>query len=159
MNTRIQNGSPIRRAPACQGSAMAGRRFPLGPQSAFTMVEVALSLGILAFALVAIVGVLPSGMKVQRESREETVVNQDGAYLLEAIRSGSQGVDDLTNYVESITIRRGTQVFTYTNNLISPGGFIALTNGQHIISLLSTPKYERLPNNTWRQNTVTTRMR
>src|SRR3954447_15585413 len=93
------------------------------PESGFTMIEIALSLGIVAFALIAIIGVLPSGMKVQRENREETIINQDGAYLLEAIRSGSRGVDDLTNYVESITVLRNGQRFTYTNNVANPGGF------------------------------------
>jgi type II secretory pathway pseudopilin PulG len=128
-------------------------------ESAFTMVEVALSLGILAFALVAIIGVLPSGMKVQRENREQTIIDQDASYLLEAIRSGSRGMDDLTNYVESITVRRGNLVTTYTNNVLQPGGYVPLTNGQHIVSLLSTPKIEWLPNNTYRYNTVTARMR
>jgi type II secretory pathway pseudopilin PulG len=125
----------------------------------FTMVEIALSLGIIAFALVAIIGVLPSGMKVQRENREDTVINQDGLFLLEAIRSGSKGMDDLTNYVESISIRRGTQVTTYTNNVRNPGAAIPLTNAQHIISLLSTPKIERLPNGNFVQNTVNARVR
>ena len=32
-------------------------------QAAFTMVEIALSIAIVAFALVAILGVLPTGMK------------------------------------------------------------------------------------------------
>src|SRR5690348_14533076 len=59
-------------------------------EAGFTMVEIALSLGIIAFALVAIIGVMPSGMKVQRENREDTIVNQDASYLLEAIRSGSK---------------------------------------------------------------------
>ena len=124
-------------------------------QAAFTMVEIALSLGIIAFALVAIIGVMPSGMKVQRENREDTIINQDGSYLLEAIRSGSKGVDDLTNYVESITVNN----LTFTNNLSNPGGYLPLTNAQHIVSLLSTPKVEWLPNNTYQINTVTARMR
>jgi hypothetical protein len=109
--------------------------------------------------LVAIIGVLPSGLKVQRENREDTVITQDAVYLMEAIRSGSKGLDDLTNYVESITITRGFTSTTYTNNVLRPGGFVPLTNGQHIISLLSTPKYERLPNNVLRLNTVTARVR
>lgn len=127
----------------------------------FTMIEVAISLGILAFALVAIVGVLPSGLKVQRENREETVVTQDALYLLEAIRSGSKGVDDLTNFVESITVQRGlgTVPLVYTNNVYRPGRFLPLTNAQEIVSLLSTPKYEQLPNGSKRLNTVTMRMR
>ena len=125
----------------------------------FTMIEVALSLGILVFALVAIIGVLPSGMKVQRENREQTIINQDLAYLLEAIRSGSKGVDDLTNYVESITVQRGTARTTYTNTIGNTAGFLRLTNAQHIVALLSTPKYEWLPNGTRRLNWVTARMR
>jgi type II secretory pathway pseudopilin PulG len=127
--------------------------------AAFTMVEIALCLGIIAFALVAIIGVLPSGLKVQRENREDTIVNQDASYLLEAIRSGSRGVDELTNYVESITVRRGAQRWDYTNNIVNPGGLLPLTNGQQIIALLSTPKMERGPNNTFRFNTITARMR
>lgn len=58
-------------------------------EEAFTMVEVAMSLAIVAFALVAIMGVLPMGLNVQRENREETIISQDGSYLLEAIRQGA----------------------------------------------------------------------
>ena len=46
-------------------------------QSAFTMIEIALCLAIIGFALVAIIGVLPTGMGVQRQNREETIINQD----------------------------------------------------------------------------------
>ena len=51
------------------------------------MVEIALSLAIIAFALVAIIGVLPAVVKVQKEIREETIISQDGLYILEAIRT------------------------------------------------------------------------
>lgn len=57
-------------------------------ERAFTMIEVALSLAIVAFALVAIMGVMPAGLNVQRENREETIISQDAEYLLEAIRMG-----------------------------------------------------------------------
>lgn len=139
--------------------AISSNRQAAKLESGFTMIEIALSLGIIAFALVAIIGVLPAGLKVQRENREDTVINQDAAYLLEAIRSGARGADDLTNFVESISIRRGSQLTVYTNNRVNPGTSVPLTNGLHIVSLLSTPKYERLPNNTYRLNTVVTRMR
>src|SRR5450755_3558312 len=69
----------------------------------FTMVEVAISLAIIGIALVAIIGVLPLGMNVQRDNREATVINQDATVFLEAIRNGSRGLDDLTNYVYAIT--------------------------------------------------------
>ena len=55
---------------------------------AFTMVEVALSLAIVAFAMVAIIGVMPMGLNVQKENREDTIVSQDAAVILEAIRGG-----------------------------------------------------------------------
>ena len=80
-------------------SALRTPRF----QRAFTMIEIALSLAIIGFALVAIIGVLPLGMNVQKENREETIINQDASVFLNAIRNGARGLDDLTNYVMAIT--------------------------------------------------------
>ncbi|MBI4658487.1 MAG: hypothetical protein HY735_06510 [Verrucomicrobia bacterium] len=121
------------------------------------MVEIALSLGIIAFALVALIGVMPTGIKVQQENREETVINQDGLYLLEAIRSGSKGVDELTNYVESITIRDGRSSITFTNSPLPIAN--RLTNGQHIVGLLSTPRFVRSADGTFRTNLVEAHVR
>ena len=157
MKTWIQPAPALISDPARAEATQTGR-LPC-PVAAFTMIEVAIALGIIAFALVAIIGVLPSGMTVQRENREDTIINQDASYLLEAIRSGSKGLDDLTNYVESITVTRGTQLYRYTNNVVNPGGLQPLVNGLQIVSLLSTPKLERLPNNSYRFNKVTARVR
>jgi hypothetical protein len=111
------------------------------------MVEIAISLGVIAIALVAILGVLPTGVRVQRDNREDTILNQEGMLWLEAIRSGSRGLDYLTNYVDMITVRNPSQTtvflspgFPYT--LLageSPGS--RLTNGQQIVGLLTLPKY------------------
>lgn len=118
-------------------------------QSAFTMIEIALCLAIIGFALVAIIGVLPIGMNTQRDTREETVINQDATVLLEAIRNGSRGANDLTNYVYAITnfqgqfaanaIFQSTKIYGYTNGYPS-----YLTNGANIIGLLSTPEFTDL---------------
>jgi type II secretory pathway pseudopilin PulG len=118
--------------------------------AAFTMVEIAISLGVIAIALVAILGVLPTGVRVQRDNREDTILNQEGVFWLEAIRSGSRGLDYLTNFVDTITISNVTvlQATTYYN----PAGFVpagapspnlrpALINGQIIVELLTYPKY------------------
>lgn len=130
-------------------------------QSAFTMVEIALCLAIVGFALVAIIGVLPTGMNVQKENREETIIDQDAAVWLDAIRNGARGIDDLTNYVVSITnywtqyevtpsktnsIASGINGYTPTDSHVTlptglPDGAMALTNGLRIVGLLSTPKY------------------
>ena len=73
-------------------------------QSAFTMVEIAISLAVIAFALVAIIGVLPMGMNVQKDNREQTIINFDANYLMNALRNGALGQDNLTNFVYSISI-------------------------------------------------------
>ncbi|HOW66285.1 MAG TPA: type II secretion system protein [Candidatus Paceibacterota bacterium] len=109
-------------------SLRRGRR-----QSGFTMVEIAICLAIVAFAMVAIMGVLPAGMEVQKENREDTLINFEGTYYLEAIRSGSTRLWDLTNYVESIrTVRldRNTRLTNDYTNLYP----------YQIVGLLSTPR-------------------
>jgi len=120
------------------------------------MVEIALSLAIIGFALVAIIGVLPIGLNVQRENREETIINQDAAVFINAIRYGARGLDDLTNNVIAITnyITRfdvntnvvGVQTYSFTYQNWSIDGVIQppadeITNGYRIIGLMSTPKY------------------
>jgi len=111
------------------------------------MVEIAICLAVIGFALVAIIGVLPTGMQVQRQNREETIINQDGTYFMEAIRSGSKGLDDLTNYVMEVSVTEadpkcnlGPCCAPSTPPLITvpcPGKRISGTN---IIGALSTPQ-------------------
>jgi hypothetical protein len=116
------------------------------------MIEIAVSLAIIGFALVAIIGVLPFGMNVQQANREETIINQDATVLMDAIRNGAQGLDDLTNYVLAITNEVklytygspkptfiGTYGYTLTSSSMSPQ--YPLTSGARIVGLLSTPKY------------------
>src|SRR5208282_3552296 len=71
--------------------------------SGFTMVEIAICLAIIGIALVAIIGVLPIGINVQRDNREETLIDQDATVFIENIRNGARGLDDLTNYVVAIS--------------------------------------------------------
>jgi type II secretory pathway pseudopilin PulG len=128
-------------------------------ESAFTMVEIAISLAIIAFALVAIIGVLPLGLDVQKENRQETIINQDAGYWMDAIRNGARGLDDLTNYVMGITnywtlidtnptpwdTRPGIDRYDPASSQITsiPGPpWFPLTNGYRIVGLLSTPRME-----------------
>jgi len=105
-------------------SPRLGLRAP-GPAAAFTMIEIAICLAIVGFALVAIIGVLPIGMNTQRDNREETIINQDALLLINAVRTGARGVDDLTNYVYFIS------------NSVS--AYSSFTNGGQIVGLLSRP--------------------
>ncbi len=141
-NRTVRSFVPRRRVAATSGapdgSGLGPAKAGTPNDAAFTMVEIALCLAILAFAMVAIIGVLPTGLRVQRENREETIINQDGNFLLEAIRAGSRGVDDLTNYVDSITISNLT---TRTRTTFVRGkANDNLNTGAKIIGLLSTPK-------------------
>src|SRR5688572_11872570 len=66
---------PLTTRPAERSSSGSGYR--PGTHSrrcclAFTMVEIAICIAVIGFALVAIVGVLPIGMQVQKDNREET---------------------------------------------------------------------------------------
>jgi prepilin-type N-terminal cleavage/methylation domain-containing protein len=110
----------------------------------FTMVEIAICLAIIGFALVAIIGVLPIGMNTQRDNREETIINQDATIFIEAIRNGAQGLDDLTNYVYAIT-NNWTLYKTDGTTNVGVYGYANypsfLTNGANIVGLLSTPEY------------------
>ncbi len=128
-------------------------------EAAFTLIEIAISLAIIAFALVAIIGVLPIGLNVQRDNREETIINHDATMLMDAIRSGARGFDDLTNYVFAITnfwqdFDDQTNLITgrptpdwYTPTTAYVGGTtlpnFRLDNGERIIGLMSMPK--RIP--------------
>jgi type II secretory pathway pseudopilin PulG len=126
------------------------------------MVEIAISLAVIGIALVAIIGVLPMGMHTQRDNREETIINQDATVLMEAIRGGARGLDDLTNYVYAITnnwtdynasglvVAGGGSVnngYTYAKSSVAagyyspPGSPISLNSGANIVGLLSTPEY------------------
>jgi hypothetical protein len=123
------------------------------------MVEIAISLAVIGFALVAIIGILPTGMNVQKENRQETVINQDMTVWMNAIRNGSKGLDDLTNYVMAITnsvttfaydgngnlIPNGSAQYAYTStnstfNGVASAPQFFLTNGSRIVGLLSTPR-------------------
>jgi type II secretory pathway pseudopilin PulG len=115
---------------------------------AFTMIEIAIAIGVIGFALVAIIGILPAGLDVQKDNREDTLISQDAPYFLDAIRNGAplinglpsanaHGLDFLTNYVQSI--RYDTLLPDGTTN--STTNFTSFGSGFEIIGLLSAPQY------------------
>src|SRR5687768_507949 len=81
---------------------------PATCSAGFTLVEIAIALGIIGFALVAIIGILPAGLQVQRDNKEDTIINQEGTYLVDAIRNGAEGLDELRDRVTRIVITNVT---------------------------------------------------
>ncbi|MEC9080437.1 MAG: hypothetical protein VYE44_01580 [Verrucomicrobiota bacterium] len=129
--------------------ALRKSSFFLRGQGGFTMIELAICLGIIAFALIAIIGVLPVGINVQKDNREETIINQDGMYWMEAIRSGAIGMNELTNHVVFIEIQGSDSEFYRWEPLPARAGdsHIELprgVKGAAIIGLLSMPAQAEL---------------
>jgi hypothetical protein len=118
------------------------------------MVEIALCLAIIGFALVAIIGVLPMGMNVQTKNRQETIIDEDAVVWMDALRNGAQRYDSIsysvlyiTNYWSTYNIGPTNLIlvssnqfdwYAQTNSSINPG--FGLTNSTRIIGLLSTPR-------------------
>lgn len=139
------------------------------PEQAFTMIEIAIAMGVIGFALVAIIGVLPIGLSSQKDNREETTISQDAPYFLNAIRNGEirTNASVFANSVESITISNiytQNAVTYYNTNLVGTNGsawYGRLTNDANIIGLLSFPEYDPReyngtpPNQLMVTNTVT----
>jgi prepilin-type N-terminal cleavage/methylation domain-containing protein len=98
----------------------------------FTMIEIAIAIAVIGFALVAIIGILPRGMQVQRDNRSETILNQDGTFWLEAIRNGAQGLNELPRHVTRIDVK--------DENGANIGGspYTTFGSGADIIGLLTT---------------------
>ena len=168
----VERVSPLRAGLGQTDDGAHGLTLPTSEHSAFTMVEIALSLAIIGFALVAIIGVLPAGLNVQRNNREETIINQEAGFFMDALRSGARGLDELTNRVISVTnhwttyrtnvfpwtfIESNTDWYTnaFSQNDLTPNdnsrvtstnnvgdGEFNLIDGYRIISLLSRPKLE-----------------
>jgi len=148
----------IRNSDFIRSSNFGLRISPASGRAGFTMVEIAICLAIIGIALVSIIGVLPIGMNTQRDNREETLINQDATVLMEAIRSGAHGLDDLTNYVYAITnywtfypLSGAPQPgvppagYDYTGSSTKPATPYSpsypINNGMNIIGLLSTPEF------------------
>jgi hypothetical protein len=123
------------------------------------MIEIAIAIGVIGFALVAIIGILPAGLNVQKDAHTDTIINQDGTFFMEAIRSGApangfgtnSSLDFLTNSVEAITIQ--------TNNTTNGPTYTAFTSGQQILGLLSTPQYPIYGLPPPQRNLITARVR
>jgi prepilin-type N-terminal cleavage/methylation domain-containing protein len=140
---------------------------PVRREAGFTMVELALCIAIISIAMVAIMGILPAGMGVQKQNREDSIIAQEASHWMESIRNGALLFDDATNYVDFIQVVQwrdkqapqtnifpGTYLNTATANAIPTA--MRLTYPELILGLLSLPKYDTFPNDQAAKPTVLT---
>lgn len=131
--------------PFCRNADKAGRRAADG----FTMIEIAISLAIVAVAMVAILGILPAGLTVQRENREDTLIDLEAEYYLHLIKnSGMQfGPVNIGSHVDQVTITRTNHLTGISNQVLYNQNLtVGLGNSwqsrQVIRKLLTTPAWD-----------------
>jgi len=118
---------------------------PASRAAAFTMVEIALCLAIIGFALVALIGILPAALNVQKENRQDTTINNDAAVWLDALRSGAK-VFPVLDYERNVFALTNwtTEYDPITGNLTKPthprGLDAANMNSDVVLGFLSTPR-------------------
>jgi uncharacterized protein (TIGR02598 family) len=73
--------------------------FKTGNHHGFSLVEVVIAIGIVSFAVLAIMGLLPTGLKTVKNSNEQAAAANVACAIAEAIRAGSSSwtYDETTN--------------------------------------------------------------
>ncbi len=115
----------------------------------FTMIEIAISLAIVAVAMVAILGILPAGLTVQQENREDTIMDLEAEYYMQLIRNSgmANGPLNIGQHVDQITITRTNHVSGAANTTLynrnnTTGLGTTWDSRQVIRKLLSTPSWD-----------------
>lgn len=142
--------------------SLPAARPPRASRGGFTMTELALCIAVVSIALVAIIGVLPTGLNVQRQNREDTIVIEDGKVLINALRTGAVASENLLNNFDFILWERfrvdglgrpgdepefrrsfRTQYWTESDKLkgLGYGTPNLLTNANQIVALMTAPRY------------------
>jgi uncharacterized protein (TIGR02598 family) len=134
----------------CSATEKTCCRF-IGPQasdskrrSAFSLIEVTISLGIVAFAMVPIIGLVSAGMKSLRDSMDETVRAEivrkvSGEALRVPYTNLSKEFQNKTNYFDDEGVQQSSSnastIFVATTALAEPPSLI--TSDTSIARLLS----------------------
>lgn len=99
----------------------------------FSLVEVVIALGIVAFAILAIFGALPVGLNVSHSSQDDTRSGQIAQDILTSLSSQAQ-----TNYPNCVIKQSGTQTASdFSYNIVLDGSFspyiFAADNEGHLV--------------------------
>jgi uncharacterized protein (TIGR02598 family) len=102
---------------------------------AFSLVEVTIALGIMAFCMVAIFGLLPTGYSSNQAAIEQTTAATIASALISDIRqapqtvSGSGAEPQSPHYLIGVPVQTGTSVISETHTLfLTQDGAVAAAN-------------------------------
>jgi type II secretory pathway pseudopilin PulG len=88
---------------------------PIPPIRAFSLIEVTLALGIISFALVAVMGLLPTGLSTQRHAVNQSFGVQglnDVVQALQGIHVSTNGATNFLAPLENLSVAAGTTTLT-----------------------------------------------
>jgi type II secretory pathway pseudopilin PulG len=71
---------------------------------AFTLSEVMLAVGVVAFGLVAVFSILPFGLTAQKDNREETIIRYEAEYWFAVLKAGGKPIEELKR-VDTIELK------------------------------------------------------
>lgn len=90
------------------------------PAAAFSLVEVVLSLGIAAFALVALLGVLPLGLQSHKEASEQIAAVNLASTIIADLQNAGDGSETSARY--GVNLRVGseeTRLFNEADEIVT----------------------------------------
>jgi uncharacterized protein (TIGR02598 family) len=106
---------------------IASRRLRAANNSAFSLVEVVIALGVVSFALIAVFGLLPTGLKTVKNANEQAAAANVLGAIADAVRNASTN-GSATTYSNSIAGQGigytlgGAATTINLNNLTLEGG-------------------------------------
>jgi type II secretory pathway pseudopilin PulG len=123
-----------------RGACQSGNRRPeTGEKGAagFSLVEVTVAIGIFAFVVVGILGLLPAGMKLRAESAQETRAVLIAQELFSAVRTANTLSNVIVRDGPALSARnnepedlfRGPVVFGYPSQTTVPFGLFSVRRG------------------------------
>ena len=115
--------------------------YPIRQKTAFSLVEVVIALGVIAFAIVAILGVLPIGLKTGHSAQDQTRAGQIAQDILSSLASQAQ-----TQY-PNLVIRQTSTGFNYNISLATAFQYntLAADNDGRLVSTNSSFEVLKFP--------------
>ena len=132
-------------------SQVVSRKLRAATRSAFSLAEVVIALGVVSFALVAIFGLLPAGLKTVKNANEQAAAANVLGAIADAVRNASTN-GSATTYSNSIagqgigyTLGVTTPTTNTLNNLTLEGASNSISARLKAVVLITPPLSTTIP--------------